>query len=78
MICSKLLRNENVLRSYIESTADLKGRRESEKIIDVPDLRQVLSKFGVNYINQEIFLSEFTKNEKAHVEDLIARMKNCL
>ena len=51
VICSKLLRNENVFRSYAESTADLKGRREDEKIIDVADLRQVLFKFGVNYLN---------------------------
>lgn len=51
MICSKLLRNESVFRSYIESTADLKGKREVEKIIDVADLRQVLHIFGVNYIN---------------------------
>lgn len=51
MICSKLLRNEHVFRSYAESTAELKGRREDEKIIEVADLRQVLVKFGVNYIN---------------------------
>ena len=51
VICSKLLRNENVFRSYIDSTAELKHRREEEKIIEVPDLRQVLTKFGVNYIN---------------------------
>ena len=51
MICSKLLRNENVFRSYIESTAELKGLREEEKLVEVADLRQVLAKFGLNYIN---------------------------
>jgi len=73
-----LLRNENVFRSYIDSTAELKHRREDEKIIEVPDLRQVLTKFGVNYINQEIFLNEFSRNEAVHIEDLVTRMKNCL
>lgn len=78
VICSKLLRNEQVFRSYAESTAELKGRREDEKIIDVADLRQVLVKFGVNYINQDIFVNEFTRNHPAHLEDLITRMKNCV
>ena len=78
MICSKLLRNEQVFRSYAESTADLKGRREDEKIIEVADLRQVLVKFGVNYINQDIFVNEFTRNQPAHLEDLLTRMKNCV
>jgi hypothetical protein len=78
VICSKLLRNETVFRSYAESTAELKGRREDEKIIEVADLRQVLVKFGVNYINQDIFVNEFTRNQPAHLEDLITRMKNCV
>ncbi len=78
MICSKLLRNEVVFRSYAESTADLKGKREEDKIIEVADLRQVLFKFGVNYINQDIFVNEFTRNLPTHLEDLITRMKNCV
>ena len=78
VICSKLLRNENVFRSYAESTGELKGRREEEKIIDVADLRQVLIKFGVNYINQDVFVNEFTRNQPAHLEDLVTRMKNCV
>ena len=67
-----------MFRSYAESTAELKGRREDEKIIEVADLRQVLVKFGVNYINQDIFVNEFTRNQPAHLEDLITRMKNCV
>jgi hypothetical protein len=51
VICSKLMRNENVFRSYAESTAELKGKRDNEKIICVADLRQVLAKFGLNYLN---------------------------
>ena len=39
IICSKLMRNENVFRSYAESTAELKGKRDEEKIIVVADLR---------------------------------------
>jgi hypothetical protein len=76
VICSKLLRNEAVFRSYAESTAELKGKREDQKIIDVADLRQVLLRFGVNYINQDIFVNEFTRNQSTHLEDLITRMKN--
>jgi hypothetical protein len=37
-----------------------------------------LHKFGVNYINQDTFVNEFTKNEKVHIEDLITRMKSCV
>jgi hypothetical protein len=51
VICSKLLRNESVFRSYVDSTGELKGKREEDKIIDVADLRSVLHKFGVTYLN---------------------------
>lgn len=51
VICSKLLRNEQVFRSYAEQTAELKGRREEEKVLEVADLRGVLLRFGVNYVN---------------------------
>jgi len=51
VICSKLLRNEGILRSYMESTAELRGKREEEKVIEVADLRAVLMRFGVNYLN---------------------------
>ena len=78
VICSKLLRNEAVFKSYAESTAELKGKRDDEKVIEVADLRQVLVKFGVNYLNQDIFVNEFTRNQPAHLEDLITRMKNCV
>jgi hypothetical protein len=78
VICSKLLRNEQVFRSYAESTAELKDKRDDEKIIEVSDLSQVLVKFGVNYINQDIFVNEFTRNQPAHLEDLLTRMKNCV
>jgi Ca2+-binding EF-hand superfamily protein len=78
IICSKLLRNEAVFRSYAESTAELKGKREEEKNIEVADLRSVLMKFGVNYINQDIFVHQFTNNQPTHIEDLITRMKNCV
>jgi hypothetical protein len=36
----------------------------------------VLTKFGVSYINQGMFIKEFTKGEKVHIEDLIARVKS--
>ena len=78
VICSKLLRNESVFRSYVESTAELKGLREEEKLIEIADLRQVLHKFGVNYLNQDVFINEFTRNEKVHIEDLVTRMKSCV
>ena len=62
----------------MESTAELRGRREEEKVVEVPDLRQVLLKFGVNYINQDLFVSEFSRSDSVHIEDLITRMKNCV
>lgn len=62
----------------MESTADLKNAREDDKVVEASDLRQVLHKFGINYINQDTFLNEFTHNEPIHMEDLITRMKNCV
>ena len=38
----------------------------------------MLKKFGVNYINQNMFLNEFTKGVKVHIEDLITVMKACV
>lgn len=73
-----MLRNEAVFRSYAESTAELKGKRDEEKVIEVADLRSVLLRFGVNYINQDIFVNEFTRNLPTHLEDLVTRMKNCV
>lgn len=37
-----------------------------------------MHKFGVNYLNQDVFINEFTKNERVHIEDLVTRMKNCV
>jgi len=41
-------------------------------------LRQVLKKFGVNYVNQGLFLKSFTTLEKVHIEDLLTKMKKCV
>ena len=38
----------------------------------------MLSKFGVNYLNQDVFVNEFARNEAVHIEDLVTRMKNCV
>jgi hypothetical protein len=75
LICSKLLRNERVFRSWLESCGHIRGKREEEKFIQQADLRSVLTKFGVSYINQELFLKEFAKGEQVHVEDLVTRVK---
>jgi len=75
LICAKLLRNERVFRSWLESCGHIRGKREEEKFVQQADLRSVLTKFGVSYINQELFLKEFTKGEQVHVEDLATRVK---
>ena len=36
----------------------------------------MLSKFGVSYINQDLFLKECTKGDQVHIEDLITRVKS--
>ena len=41
-------------------------------------MRQVLKKFGVNYVNQGLFLKSFTTLEKVHIEDLLTKMKKCV
>jgi Ca2+-binding EF-hand superfamily protein len=75
LICAKLLRNERVFRSWLESCGHVRGKREEEKFIQQADLRSVLAKFGVSYINQEMFLKEFSKGDQVHVEDLVTRVK---
>ena len=50
-ICSKMLQNETVFRSLVDTVGLLKQKRDEEKFIDLADLRTVLKKFGVNYIN---------------------------
>lgn len=76
LICAKLLKNEKVFRSWLESCGHIRGSREEEKFIQLADLRQVLTKFGVSYINQDLFLKECTKGEQVHIEDLITRVKS--
>jgi hypothetical protein len=78
VICSKLLRNETYFRSSLEGIGMLKSKREAEKYIDLADLRSVLSKFYVNYVNQGLFLQEFTRKGQVHIEDLVVRMKQCV
>lgn len=76
LICAKLLRNERLFRSWLDTCGHMRGKREEEKFIQVADLRSVLSKFGVSYINQDLFLKEFVKGEQVHAEDLITRTKH--
>lgn len=62
----------------VDTVGLLKQKRDEEKFIDQADLRTVLKKFGVNYINQTMFLNEFTKGVKVHIEDLVTVMKACV
>jgi hypothetical protein len=78
VICSKLLRNEAVLRSNLDTIGMIKNHREQEKFIDLADLKSVLHKYNLTYINQCLFLQEFTHKGSVHVEDLITRMKTCV
>ena len=50
-ICSKLLQNEIAFRSLVDTVGLLKQKRDEEKFIELADLRTILKKFGVNYIN---------------------------
>ena len=36
----------------------------------------MLTKFGVSYINQGMFIKEFSKGDQVHIEDLITRVKS--
>lgn len=78
IICSKLLKNESIFKSLVESIGLIKQNREEEKFVGLADLRQVLRKFGISYVNQGLFLQEFTKSTSVHLQDLIARMKACV
>jgi hypothetical protein len=78
VICSKLLRNEAVLRSNLDTIGMIKNHREQDKFIELADLKSVLQKYNLTYINQCLFLQEFTRKGSVHVEDLIVRMKACV
>lgn len=51
IMCSKLLKNESIFKSLIETLGCLKQKREEEKFCELADLRLVLKKFGISYIN---------------------------
>jgi hypothetical protein len=36
----------------------------------------VLTKFGVSYINQDMFIKAFTKGDQVHLDDLVALVKS--
>lgn len=36
----------------------------------------MLAKFGVSYINQDMFIKAFTKGDQVHMDDLIALVKS--
>ena len=37
----------------------------------------MLTQFGLSYINQGMFIQEFTKGVQVHIDDLIAQMNQC-
>lgn len=53
IICAKLLNNEVVFKSWVDTICQIKTKRDEDKFIEQADLRSVLKKFGVNYINQD-------------------------
>lgn len=76
LICTKLARNATNFRSSLEQSGHLRQiTRDEDKVIEIPDLRIVLRKFGLNYINQEMFIKEFVRGTEVHVDDLAARIK---
>ena len=60
IICSKLLQKETYFRSVVDEIGLLKQKHDQEKFIDLSDLRKLLRKFGLSYINQGMFIQEFT------------------
>lgn len=36
----------------------------------------MLTKFGVSYINQDLFLKDFAKGDQVHIEGLITRVRS--
>ena len=77
IICSKLLQKQTYFRSVCDEYGILKNKHEQEKFIDISNLRKVLTKFGLSYINQGMFIQEFTKGVQVHIDDLIAQMNQC-
>lgn len=54
----------------------MKQKRDHEKFVELADLRLVLKKFGISYINQNLFLDAFTrKNVPTNLGDIITDMK---
>lgn len=44
ILCAKILKSEKLFRSQIDSLGGLRGKRDQEKIISIPDLKMVLIK----------------------------------
>jgi hypothetical protein len=68
LMCARLLKNERVFRSWLESggisgTIKANSKRDEDKVIQLVDLRHLLAKFGISYVNQGLFLKEFTKGD---------------
>ena len=46
------------------------------KVVEINDLKAVLSKWNLTHVNQCMFLEEFTRRGEVHVDDMIERMKD--
>jgi len=78
IMCSKLLRNRTVFRSLVESTSGIRSKVDAEKVVEPADLRQVLTKFGISLINQDVFITEISGNRPIHIDDLMTNVENRL
>ena len=47
---------------------------ENEKFIQTTDVRIVMQRFSIPTVFADIFITEVLKNDKIHIEDLIAKI----
>jgi hypothetical protein len=49
---------------------------ENEKFIQTTDVRIAMSRFSIPTVFADIFITEVLKNDKIHIEDLIAKVRS--
>jgi len=76
VICCRFLRNLNAFQNQLTIVGQvIKNTPKKYKMVDIADLKQVLSKWNLTYVSQSLFLEEFTRKGQVNVINMIERMK---
>lgn len=75
IICSKLLSNKHLFVKVCEEVGDFGlTTREQEKILQLADVRSVLTRFNISHAHADRFLVEVCRSTSIHLDDLMAKL----